>query len=247
MSLIEIEKDKPEKRRRFPKGLLAIGLISAIASLGLAVGALITLNGTNGAQAELGTGVVTAASCDSDGIIVTPYESFVSQQVTGKFTFNSLDFEGISSNCAGKDFIITIRGRDNNPLPISVAADGRQITSMRIYFQPFTGANDSVSDNGVFANMYSLLGMDSATGLVKVDAIHGLDPTGTPLPVDGNGDVNWNGDNPATYWALNPTDNSFSIVFNPSPVTGGGDQVSGFADSRDSYSITIETLAHSDV
>ena len=44
MSLFEIEEEN-RKQRKFPKGLLLTGIISAIASLGIAVGALITLSG----------------------------------------------------------------------------------------------------------------------------------------------------------------------------------------------------------
>jgi hypothetical protein len=84
--------------------------------------------------------------------------------------------------------------------------------------------------------------------LVTASTVNNLLPTGVALPTDANGDVNWNGDNPMTYWKMDPDNNSVTIVFNPSPVTSGPrsgqDQIGGFADARKSYSVIMESIPH---
>ena len=83
MSLFEIEEVKP-KKRKFPKGLLLAGVISAIASLGLAVGAFINLKGDNTSTVEFGTGVIvfsTACLCSSR----RPFDYFCAILVSGTY------------------------------------------------------------------------------------------------------------------------------------------------------------------
>jgi len=184
MSLIDIEKVKVE-RKKFPKIFLGVAVGLTITSLGLAVGALITLNNSSGGAAELGGGLVQTPACDTTGVTVTPFESFVNR-TDHKFTFNEITLTNISENCAGKDFIIIVRDGSGNVLPIS----------------------------------------------------------GVALPEDANGDINWNGDNPKTYWQLRSDTNEVSITFNPSRGLVA-DSIAGFADARNVYKITLESTDHS--
>jgi hypothetical protein len=249
MSLFEIEEVK-RKKRKFPKGLLLTGVISAIASLGLAVGALITLSGGDTSTSEFGTGVIVFTGCDSDGITAVPLQSFVTSATQNKFTYNEVTLTGISKDCAGRDLTITIRDENGGILPVSIAEDGRVISSVRFWFQDLTNSPGKVTRNGYFSDMFTLLGPDVGTGLVTVSTVNNLQPTAEVLPTDGNGDVIWNGDNPMTYWQMDPDDNQVTIVFNPSPVTSGPksgqDQVGGFADARHGYSIVMESIPHRD-
>ena len=249
MSLFEIE-ERNSKKRKFPKGLLLTGIISAIASLGLAVGALITLSGEDTSTVEFGTGVIVFTGCDSDGMNAIPLQSFFTSETQTKFTYNEVTLSGISENCAGRDLTITIRDQNGGVLPVSVAADGRLITSVRFWFQDLTNSPGKVTSNGYFADMFTLLGPDTATGFVAVTTVNNLQSTGEALPTDDNGDVNWNGDNPMTYWRMDPDDNQVTIFFNPSPVTSGPnsgqDAIGGFADARNGYSIIMESTPHQD-
>ena len=249
MSLFEIEERK-SKKRKFPKGLLLTGIISAIASLGLAVGALITLSGEDTSTVEFGTGVIVFTGCDPDGMNAIPLQSFFTSETQTKFTYNEVTLTGISENCAGRDLTITIRDQNGGVLPVSVAADGRLITSVRFWFQDLTNSPGKVTSNGYFADMFTLLGPDTATGFVSVTTVNNLQSTGEVLPTDANGDVNWNGDNPMTYWRMDPDDNQVTIFFNPSPVNSGPnsgqDAIGGFADARNGYSIIMESTPHQD-
>ncbi len=241
MSLIEIEKPEQPKKK-FPKVFLATAITTAVASFGLAIGAFITLNNSSESKAELGNGVIATPSCDENGIVVTPYESFVNR-TSHKFTFNEITLTNISKNCSGKDFLLVVRGADGAILPVSIQDDGTLITSVRVYFNQYAGANGTVDRNGNLSDMFRLIGGDTTT--VTISAITGLETTGVALPEDANGDVNWNGDNPKTYWQLRTDTNGVSIVFNPSPSLVS-DSIQGFADARNVYRITLESKDHSD-
>jgi len=241
MSLIDIEKaDAP--KRKFPKVFLGVAVSLTIASFGLAIGAFITLNNSEASKAELGNGIIATTACDNSGIVVTPRESFVNRS-NHKFTFNEISLSNISQNCAGKDFKIVVRDGSGNVLPISIQNDGTLITEVRVYFNQYAGANGTVDRNGNLTDMFTLVGGDSTT--VSISAINGLESTGVALPEDANGDVNWNGDNPKTYWQLRSDTNSVSIVFNPSPALTN-DSVDGFADARNVYRVTLESTDHAD-
>ena len=241
MSLIDIEKAEVA-RKKFPKVFLAVALSLTIASFGLAIGAFITLNNSEASKAELGNGIIATTACDDSGIVVTPYESFINRS-NHKFTFNEITLSNISQNCAGKDFKIVVRDSSGNVLPISIQNDGTLITEVRVYFNQYAGANGTVDRNGNLNDMFTLVGGDSTT--VTITAINGLESTGVALPEDANGDVNWNGDNPKTYWQLRSDTNAVSIVFNPSPALTN-DSIAGFADARNVYRITLESTDHAD-
>jgi len=119
---------------------------------------------------------------------------------------------------------------------------------VRFWFQDLTNSPGKVTNNGYFEEMFTLLGPDTSTGFVSVFTVNNLQSTGEELPTDANGDVNWNGDNPMTYWQMDPDDNQVTIVFNPSPVTSGPNSgqnaIGGFADARNGYSIVMESTPH---
>lgn len=243
MSLIEIEPIEIEEKR-FPKVYLGLAISAAIASLGLAVGALITINGSNSNSAELGHGVVAVTHCDSE-ITMLPFESFYSQDLLGKFTLNEVQLTGISDQCSGKDFILKVLDQNGVKQDISVDAAGVPIDSVRFYFSRF-GAGSSVDENGNMANMYLLLTKDStgtiADSVITVLPTSPLVPTATPLP------DTWATDtppyaNPDLYWKLSPNDNSVSIVFNPA-ARAGVDSIAGFAKANLTYRIILESADH---
>ena len=64
MSLIEIE-ESPKNSKKFPKFFVGVAVSMAIASLGLAVGALINLGGANSGVSELGLGQTLTPACDN--------------------------------------------------------------------------------------------------------------------------------------------------------------------------------------
>ena len=241
MSLIEI--DQPEvNKKKFPKVLFGTAIAMAIASLGLAVGALLNLGNANSATNELGVGVTLTPSCDSDGITMLPYESFENRIAPDhRFTFNEIQLSGISGNCAGKDFILTVRDSNGDLLPITRNGAGTTYSSIRIYFRRFVGADYSVDVNGNLTDMFTLVGGDSTT--VTVQAISGLVSI-KDLPVDGGGNVTWNGENPGEYWSQSDDNNEVSIVLNPSAIAGE-ESLFGFADARNVYKITLESTDHS--
>ena len=243
MSLIEIEKQQPHQRK-FPKGFLAVAITLTIASLGLAVGALISINGSNSGSAELGLGLVQTPACDTNGVTIKSSQSFVNDDVSSKFAFNEIVLSEISSNCEGKDFIIGVRGINNVKVPLSVDDAGNLIYSVRIWFNNYSGEPNSVSNDGFWSRMFTLVDGDSTT--VTVRSVSNLDPTTLSLPVDEiTGDVNWNGDTPKLYWQLNPENNDVSVVFNPSPLgLPSAGPVGGFADARHVYKYTLESTNH---
>ena len=82
----------------------------AIASLGLAVGALINFGGANGGNKELGLGLTLTPACDN-AVTFLPFNS-LENRADPAITLNEIQISDISSNCAGKDFIITARDND---------------------------------------------------------------------------------------------------------------------------------------
>ena len=233
-----------EKRvRKFPKKFLIFGLVSVVVAMGGAVGALISLNSGGGQTTELGTGVLTTTACDS-AITYTPQVSYFNDGANSRTVITEVDLSDISAACAGKDFLLTIRGSDGKPLALSNDSSGRLITSVHFYFQKFTGADGTVDENGKFTNglthQFELLGPDAvptATRLVTVRAIHDLESIATnPDPLDLS--------QPDRYWALSAEHNDVAIVFNPSPLDSGASSLTGFVSPLQSIIFTLETSDH---
>ena len=233
MSLIEIEQP-PQNAKRFPRFFVGVAISMAIASLGLAVGALINLGGPGGSK-ELGLGQTLTPACDN--AVTFQYFTSIENREDLSITLNEIQMSGISSNCAGKDFIITARDDDGNKLPLSRDANGNIYTSARIHFSKFLGIDGSVDENGNLTEMFTLVGGNPEA--IVVQAIAGLDAI-APLPESSPGVVNWDFSAPYTYWELSKESNSVSIVFNPYPIAGES-SVAGFLNPRRIKLFTLES------
>ena len=233
MSLIEIEQP-PQNSRKFPRIFVGVAISMAIASLGLAVGALINLGGPGGSK-ELGLGQTLTPACDN--AVTFLYFTSIENREDIAITLNEIQMSDISSNCAGKDFIITARDNDGVALPLSRDINGTVYTSVRFNFSKFLGVDGSVDENGNLTDMFTLVGGNPDA--IVVQAIAGLDAI-APLPQDESGNVTWDLSAPYTYWELSPENNSVSIVFNPSPV-GDESSIAGFLNPRLIKLFTLES------
>ena len=233
MGLLNFEDIKIEKKKNHLLPM-TVALIAAIGVIGLATASLITIN--TGSDIEFGQGVVQAVSCDSDGINVTPVQSFVNIDDSGKFIYNEIQIEDIASTCAGKDFVIKILDENGNAQSLS-SGSGVTYSEARIYFAPLTSSS-VVDINGTMTGMFTLVG--SGSDVLAVDAINGLNQDD---PDADSSDLGvWDGTNPIPFWEMSTTSNSVSIVFNPDP--SGANGLDGFADSRLAYRISIESRDH---
>ena len=227
--------NRPRKSRKLIT-FIAIGVIAGAVTLSTTLAAKLSLN-TNG-RTEFGQGVISTTSCDSGGIKVTPINSFFNQQRSGTFTFNAIQVEHISANCAGKDFIIKVLNQDGQALEIT-NNDGVIFTEARVYFQPFTNLIQ-ISENDGDANTVSLSGywaeQFSAAGPapIAVGTLNNL------IQIDPEVEVTA-GSSAAGFFELDLEENAFQITFDPS-----GELAAGFADSKNVYYISIESVNHGD-
>lgn len=237
MSLFNFEEgsNKPRKSRKLVT-FISIGVIAGAVTLSTTLAAKLSLN-TNG-RTEFGQGVISTTSCDTNGIKVTPINSFFNQQQAGTFTFNAIQIERISANCAGKDFIIKVLNQDGEALEIT-NNDGEIFTEARVYFQPFLPAiqvseNDgdanTVSLSGYWANQFSLVG----SAPISVGTLNNLIQTDPEEEVIA-------GSSAADFFELDLEESAFQITFDPS-----GELAAGFADSKNIYYISIESVNHGD-
>ena len=233
MSLIEIEQP-PQNSKKFPRIFVGVAVSMAIASIGLAVGALISLGGPGGSK-ELGLGQTLTPACDN--AVTFLYFTSIENREDLAITLNEIQMSNISSNCAGKDFIITARDNDGNVLPLSRDVNGNIYSSVRLHFSKFLGVDGSVDANGNLTDMFTLVGGNPEA--IVVQAIAGLDAI-APLPQDGSGNVTWDLSAPYTYWKLSQDENSVSIVFNPYPIPGES-SVTGFLNPRLIKLFTLES------
>jgi len=233
MSLIEIEQP-PQNPKRFPRVFVGVAVSMAIASIGLAVGALINLGGPGGSK-ELGLGQTLTPACDN--AVTFLYFTSIENRADISITLNEIQMSDISSNCAGKDFIITARDDDGVALPLSRDANGDLYTSVRFNFSRFLGVDGSVDTNGNLTDMFTLVGGNPEA--IVVQAIAGLDPI-APLPESSPGVVDWDLSAPYSYWELSKESNSVSITFNPQPIAGQ-DSLAGFLNPRLIKLFTLES------
>ena len=233
MSLIEIEQP-PQNSKKFPRVFVGVAVSMAIASIGLAVGALINLGGPGGSK-ELGLGQTLTPACDN--AVTFLYFTSIENRADISITLNEIQMSDISSNCAGKDFIITARDNDGVALPLSRDANGDLYTSVRFNFSRFLGVDGSVDTNGNLTDMFTLVGGNPEA--IVVQAIAGLDPI-APLPESSPGVVDWDLSAPYSYWELSKESNSVSITFNPQPIEGE-DSLAGFLNPRLIKLFTLES------
>ena len=124
---------------------LVKALVMIMAVTGIAYGANIALTGGPGSTAlEFGQGQVsTNVACDTNGgITVIPYAGYINQaSSTGKFTLDSIIFEGVDAACVGADFTVQVwsnAGADALTISeTSTGSVGSYITSdsVRFYFE----------------------------------------------------------------------------------------------------------------
>ena len=233
MSLIEIEQP-PQNSKKFPRVFVGVAVSMAIASIGLAVGALINLGGPGGSK-ELGLGQTLTPACDN--AVTFLYFTSIENRADISITLNEIQMSDISSNCAGKDFIITARDNDGVALPLSRDANGDLYTSVRFNFSRFLGVDGSVDTNGNLTDMFTLVGGNPEA--IVIQAIAGLDPI-APLPESSPGVVDWDLSAPYSYWELSKESNSVSITFNPQPIAGQ-DSLAGFLNPRLIKLFTLES------
>ena len=231
--------NRPRKSRKLIT-FIAIGVIAGAVTLSTTLAAKLSLN-TNG-RTEFGQGVISTTSCDTGGIKVTPINSFFNQQRAGTFTFNAIQVEQISANCQGKDFIIKVLNQDGQALEIT-NIDGVIFTEARVYFQPFTdliqisendGDANTVSLSGYWAEQFSAVGpapisVGTLNNLIQKDQSIVVEEQMTPESVA------------ADFFDLDLEESAFQITFDPS-----GELASGFADSKNVYYISIESVNHGD-
>jgi len=237
MSLFNFDEGsrKPRKNRKL-LAFISIAAIAGAVSLSTTLAAKLTLN-TNG-RAEFGQGIISTTSCDTNGIKVTPINSFFNQQQAGTFTFNAIQLENISANCAGKDLIIKVLNQDGEA--IEITNNGSEVfTEARVYFQPFSeailisendGEPNTVSLSGYWAEQFSLVGsspivVGTLSNLVQIDP--GVEVTA--------------GSTAAEFFELDLEESAIQISFDPS-----GELAEGFADSKSVYFISIESVNHED-
>ena len=231
MSIFDFENFRKRPRRK--RLLIGITIIATILGLGSTLAVRLTLN-TNG-QAEFGQGIIHATSCDSNGIKVTPINSFLNQNKSGFFTFNAIQLQHISSQCAGMDFVIRVYGRSGAALPITVQGES-EFSEIRVYFQPFSdsipmsqndGNLNSVSVEGYWPEQFKLIG-DAPIVVGTLDNLY--EKSGSNIDTT----------RPASdFFELNREENAFQISFNPSSEISAG-----FANTKDVYRISIESLPH---
>ena len=238
MSLFNFDtgSNRPRKSRKLIT-FISIGVIAGAVTLSTTLAAKLSLN-TNG-RTEFGQGMISTTSCDTGGIKVTPINSFFNQQRAGTFTFNAIQVEQISANCAGKDFIIKVLNQDGQALEIT-NDEGVIFTEARVYFQPFLpgiqiseneeGEANTVSLSGYWAEQFSLVGpapisVGTLTNLIQIDPEEDVTP----------------GSSAADFFELDLEESAFQITFDPS-----GELAAGFADSKNVYYISIESVNHGD-
>jgi len=118
MSLLNLDSGGKERSRKPLKVILGIGGLAAVVALASTLAANININS---GPVEFGQGVAQTTACDSDGITVTPYSTFVNAADAGTHMFTSLTVGGIDSRpdkCEGKVFLIKAYGDGNSPLDL---------------------------------------------------------------------------------------------------------------------------------
>ena len=243
MSIIDFDSRSGQPRKKkLGLALIASACIAGVISIGSVVAGGVSLNG-GGGRAEFGQGFVTTTTCDPNGIEVTPEYSFVNRAGQGSFTFVNIQVEGVSANCAGKDLIIKVY--NSNGEAIDITTDGTtDYKEIRVHFRPFSNATVIVDDNppnpantvlnyGDWADQFLQVG--SAPIVVGTLSLLLPKPGASPVPdLQPSPALNV-----SEYFILDPNENAFEITFDPD-----GADATGFADARDVYNISIQSVDH---
>lgn len=203
-------------------------------SVGTTLAARISLNSNQ--PVEFGQGVLATTACDNNGMRISPFYSFLNDPDIKKFSFNAIQIEQISGNCAGKDLVIKVY--DASGEPIALTNDSQNpAREIRIYFHQMDsnlaiaevdGDANKVASNGYWAEQFTLVG-DS---VINVQALGNLTAISAQVPVANDPAQN--------YFIIDQDENSVQIALDPT-----GEFISGFSDSRNVYKISIESKDHS--
>ena len=247
MSIIDFDSRSGQPRKKkLGLALVASACIAGVISIGSVVAGGISLNG-GGGRAEFGQGYVTTTTCDPDGIEVTPVYGYTNRSGDGSFTFSTIQVEGVSANCAGKDLIIKVYNSNGEAINITRSIVNGVTTTykeIRVHFQPFATATVIVDDNPPNPLNTVLNNGDWADQFLRVGSAPVVIFTlGNLLPKPGASPVPDSQPSPALnvseYFILDPYENAFEITFDPA-----GADATGFADARDVYNISIQSVDH---
>jgi hypothetical protein len=230
--------DSPSKQPRKKKlgyTLIASACLAGVIAIGSTFTSNIALNG--GGEVEFGQGKITTTTCDPDGILVTPITSFYNKEGPSSFTFNAIQVENVSANCAGKDLIIRVH--NSNGQVIDITTDGTiSYNEARVFFQPFSNQL-MISDDDEQSNIVSLSGYwEDQFSLVNNSAPIVIGTLSNLFQLDSEAEVT-TGSYAYQFFEVDQDENSFQITFDPT-----GELASGFADSKNVYFISIQSVDH---
>jgi hypothetical protein len=230
--------DSPSKqpgKKKFGYTLIASACLAGVIAIGSTFTSNIALNG--GGEVEFGQGKITTTTCDPDGILVTPITSFYNKEGPSSFTFNAIQVENVSANCAGKDLIIRVH--NSNGQVIDITTDGTtSYNEARVFFQPFSDGL-VISDDDEQPNIVSLSGYwEDQFSLVNDSAPIVIGTLSNLFQLDSEAEVT-TGSYAYDFFEVDQDENSFQITFDPT-----GELAAGFADSKNVYFISIQSVDH---
>jgi hypothetical protein len=230
--------DSPSKqpgKKKLGYTLVASAGLAGVIVFGSTFAGNISLNG--GGEVEFGQGYLTTTTCDPDGILVTPITSFYNKEGPSSFTFNAIQVENVSANCAGKDLIIRVHNSDGQVIDITTD-ETTSYNEARVFFQPFS--NDLViSDDDEQPNIVSLSGYwEDQFSLVNNSAPIVIGTLSNLFQLDSEAEVT-TGSYAYDFFEVDQDENSFQVTFDPT-----GELASGFADSKNVYYISIQSVDH---
>jgi hypothetical protein len=129
---------------KFKPVLILAGFAASLAMISSTLAANISINA---GPVEFGQGISQTTSCDQDGITVTPGSSFIASG-SGYFKFTSIDFADISTNCIGKDFLVSAFPDTSTALALD--ALGSTIARIKFKGQNTTAVASGAEGDGVF-------------------------------------------------------------------------------------------------
>jgi len=124
--------------------LILIGFAASMVMISSTLAANININA---GPVEFGQGISQTTACDDDGITVTPRSSFIASG-PGYFKFTSIEFADISTNCVGKDFLVSAFPDTSTALALD--ALGSTIARIKFRGENTTAVASGAEGDGVF-------------------------------------------------------------------------------------------------
>ena len=124
--------------------LILIGFAASLAMISSTLAANISINA---GPVEFGQGISQTAACDNDGITVTPRSTFIASG-EGYFKFTGIEFADISTNCVGKDFLVSAFPDTSTALALD--ALGSTIARIKFVGLGTTEVGSGPAGDGVF-------------------------------------------------------------------------------------------------